>query len=230
MLKYLILIHLCFGLFGAVGEAMAVNSEKGNTVLFVDVYSSPGRTVIVSEQKKTLVDYEIGKIAFRQHDGECHWYRLNSPEPVGASGEVFSRRKALLGEVQRTGTSDQENRGGKNGAVILEFGGLLNRMRTVIHKPLIWFGLEFSPHFEKLLVDRNHPQQAELAKIADYNERFYVSEPLVRQVDPLGLLRLAGGVVSVREGASSGITERYRYVRKHYEFNMDQCREKNNGP
>jgi len=224
MVKYLILIHLCFGIFGVTGEAMAV-TEKGKSAVFVDVYSRPGRTVLVSEKTKTLIDYEIGKIAFRQPDGECRWFRLNSPEPGGASGEAFSRRKALLGGVQRAGTSDQEDRGGKNETVILEFGGLLNRMRTVIQKPLLWCGLEFLPHFEKLFVARSHPQQAELAKIADYNERFYVSEPLLRQIDVLGLLGLAGGVVAERERSGMGQAERYRYILQHYEFILDQCRQ-----
>jgi len=224
--KYWVLIWFCFGMCDMAANALAANMEK--PAVFVDVYAAAGRTVLVTPQKKVLLDYERRRISVRDHDGECRWYDLAAPGPVGAggtSGEIFSRRKDLLGEVRRLDETRSVDPARNQEMVILEFGGQLNRMRTVVQLPLVRFGMEFLPHHEKLWVDRSHPQYAELARIAADNEPFYASEPMLRQIDVLGLLGLAGGVVAGREWSGAGQVEHYRYILQQYEFTFDQCRQ-----
>ncbi len=74
--------------------------------------------------------------------------------------------------------------------------------RTVTSPVLRQYGVDFSPRTVEYFVRQNNdPTWNQLLQVAENNELFYQQFPLLRQLDPMGLLLFLQGIpLGYREG------------------------------
>lgn len=99
---------------------------------------------------------------------------------------LWEKRGHLFGKVELGGEKGTTRR--------LLFGPDMMRLRTVISPELSRYGQSFFPGIADFIIQYDHHLFPQLEKIAEFNEPYYESFPLLRQIDLLGLLRYLDGV------------------------------------
>lgn len=213
LFSILVIFHLVMPTFGSENRVL------------VTCFCSQGSTVLVYPDKRIEVDYKAGTLLVNANTEKCCSYQIFG-DTQQASGEVdiFRERCRIAGEV--TAEPNSVDSHGSNEHLTLVFGSLLNRLKTVVSPSLERFGMLFVPHRERVTVLQNHPQQEKLRNLSLANEHVFQNDPLIRQIDPLGLLLISGGLVVERD--FGGATIRYEYFFRKYkpvESDTIICRE-----
>ncbi len=168
---------------------------EGQKVFFT---LEPGFTRIEYGDETLFLDYQNSRLfRFDIKTDNCTLFALSKPTDKASDTDLdaLERRSRLFAEVEFIGEIGKTE---VNGSLCfvkrLLFGPHVIRLLTVRTPVLGRYGQTFSPGFVDFLVHPDHDIFPQLKKIAEYNELFYRSNPLLRQMDLLGLLGQLGGV------------------------------------
>lgn len=169
--------------------------------------------------KRVVIDYVARELCVHNTDQSgCSYPFIGLDAASDEKTAVFRERNRMMAAVEVLNKA--AGTGGMN-QVTLRFGGLLNRLKTVVDPVLQRFGMLFKPQQEQVVVVADHQYEKQLREIAGKNEPEWGADPILRRLDPLGLITVAGGVIMTRED-SDRIIE-YTYILNEYPSTGEQC-------
>ncbi len=170
-----------------VGVGMAAERTVNITV-------KESLSLVENGKRSFLFDYRAGKLySFDEISGECARFSFQVPK----------KTEKFFSSVE---TKDSGEVSVENGVPVFVKKVLFAQkalvFRTVTSPVLRQYGVDFSPRTVEYFVQQNtDPAWNQLLQVAKNNELFYQQFPLLRQLDPMGLLLFLQGIpLGYREG------------------------------
>ena len=212
LIQYLILLFLLHN--PHMSAANSVSGEPGNLPDLehqqVLLRVEPGFTRIDLPEMILFLDYKNG--GFYRYDtvnDSCFYYPLGGPaakDNEDPAANITRERGKLFSEIEELSYDRKDD---LLPVRRLMFGPLVMGLKTVKTPIFEKFGMDFKPGIADFQLDQNHEKLGELSEIAAYNEGYYKTLPLLRQVDVVGLIQTLGGIPVQME--RKGLIIRYKY-------------------
>jgi hypothetical protein len=161
----------------------------------------PGMTRLTDSEKTVFIDYDHLRLyRWDGGSGKCSGYALQNPAamPSGHDTARDIRRKMIeeIGKpaVQKMESGPKSILGYPSAQYSIIWGVAVERLRTAVTPVIEQYGLSFTSRLGELWVTANLEGYADLAGLADHYTTIYAANPLLRQLDPLGLLPLIEGI------------------------------------
>ena len=184
---FLALLGLSCPFFSHTQTMKAKNSVEMDETL---ILAEAGFTKIIRPGESIFIDYKRSSITrFDQLTGRCRWFSFAG---TGEEWQVVAERSAIFSEIESLPGDFQSAADGQTRSLI--FGPKAMLLRTVTTPVLKLFDLPFIPGRVDFLVDPEHPDGMQLAELAAFNRAYYHNQPMLRQIDPIGLVELLSGV------------------------------------
>jgi hypothetical protein len=171
----------------------------------VNISTRDKLSLVEDVERSFLFDYRAGYLySFDEGKGKCARFSFQSPQE---SENLFNTV-----EIQ-----DSKEVSAVNGVPVVVkkilFGKKALVFRTVTSPVMKRYGVDFSPRSVEYYVRHNNePASRRLLQVAGNNEHYYEQFPLLRQLDPTGLLKILQGIpLGYREGGDLVLLE-FRYL------------------
>jgi len=155
---------------------------------------------IDGEDGTVIIDYGAQRL-YRRNPGDKSYaeFSLDPGDyvPTGVSEKDSEIRQTLIDTIGTVDVVDGEEQQNINNVpcrkMHLAFGRRMNLHRTVIPIEIEVLGRKFRAHSAIYWVSQEIAVFGKILKIAAERESFFQSTPLLRQIDPLGLMKDLGG-------------------------------------
>ena len=164
----------------------------------VEVTIQAAMTRLDDRDRTIFIDYGHRRL-YRQEKGsrDCVVYPLRSSQDE--TGNILSDKIKEMAKVavrqDPTGARTIDGYPAKLARVL--WGPGLERARTAVSPEVQQYGLSFTPLWGELWYTASLPGTDQLFRLASQYAPLYAANPLLRRLDPLGLLAELGGVVIV---------------------------------
>jgi hypothetical protein len=166
-----------------------------STARFAKYNFSRGMTSVEREGRTDFIDYtNLVFYRYFQTSEECRSYRL-LPSEIAVS-DLSIEEQALYAKAQKIGSVEVVNVETKENRIRrypvqdkkVIWGGHAAAQRTATEPSIVMYGQFFTPTVEDYAVTTVIDRIDDLFRLAASHEAIYKSNPLLRRLDPLGLL------------------------------------------
>lgn len=212
-MKKLIGKLLLFFLIFIVSSGICATNQnmKGNTgkkIVETLIRVESGLTAVLQQEMSIFIDYKNG-VLYNQNGetGKCEQFLLMH-DAIEIDLAEDLEQKALLDRSKLFAEIDVLD-SYYEGSKTLLFGSTVNRMRRVASPVLRSYGVYFFPGRCDCKIRFFDGLDPQLLNIAREHEKYFSLNPLLRQIDVLGLIPYVGGVVV--ETNKRGVITKYSY-------------------